>query len=372
VSAAPPVRELVDPPDCRCRSRPRRGRGRLERPCRRLEGHLAREQARSAEAQAEAERISQLLADERRTVDTLRQELRQHPERLARLSNQLADVLADAATARGQRDALQDRERDLERQVQQLGARRPEERGAAATRLDLDALAGQLRGEIRDLARVLKDVQSPLPRILAMTRVVREAVIDIQTSQGHTSDALGRLEQASESPAITADYLVALAEGDEGEDEDFGADEEELQATDVSDGRAEPAASTENDTAPVAGDVQTADPDDWQAEFERVEEAWLAGRRVGDAHEAINFLQLLPDLHFDDVAPSDILAALDRFRTRAGGERFSYCPLHGAVHLVRMKKLSRQRSRAGTVPRAGQASALQGTGRLSWRRLRRE
>jgi hypothetical protein len=39
-------------------------------------------------------------------------------------------------------------------------------------------------------------------------------------------------------------------------------------------------------------------------------------------------------------APSDILAAFDRFRVRAGGERFSYCPLHGAVHLVRMKKPS--------------------------------
>ena len=45
-------------------------------------------------------------------------------------------------------------------------------------------------------------------------------------------------------------------------------------------------------------------------------------------------------MHFDDVAPSDILAAFDRFRVRAGGERFSYCPLHGAVHLVRMKKPS--------------------------------
>jgi len=81
-------------------------------------------------------------------------------------------------------------------------------------------------------------------------------------------------------------------------------------------------------------------PDNWQAEFKRIEEAWLAGRKVGDAHEAINFLHLLSDLHFDDVAPSDILAAFDRFRARAGGERFSYCPLHGAVHLVRMKKPS--------------------------------
>src|SRR5207249_1452141 len=143
-------------------------RGRLTR----VEAYLAREQARSAEAQAESERISQLLADERQTIDTLRQELRQHPEQLARLSNQLAEAQADAATARGQRDALQDRVRDLERQVQQFSTRRPEERGVAATRSDVDALGNQLRGEIRDLARALKDVQSPLPRILAMTREV--------------------------------------------------------------------------------------------------------------------------------------------------------------------------------------------------------
>lgn len=314
-------------------------RGRVAR----LEGHLAREQARSAEAQAQAERIGDVLADERRTVDTLRQELRQHPDQLARLSNQLADAQADAATARGQRDALQDRVRDLERQVQQLSVRRPEERGAAATRADLDALAGQLRGEIRDLARALKDVQSPLPRILAMTRDVREGVAGIQKSQGQTGETLQRLEQASETLAFTADYLVALAEAeeDEGEDEDFDEDDE-LEAADADDADVgtEPAASTDDDTTPSAGDVQTADPEDWQAEFERIEEAWLAGLTVGDAHEAVNFLHLLTDLHFDDLAPSDILAAFDRFRARAGGDRFSYCPLHGAVHLVRTKKPS--------------------------------
>jgi uncharacterized coiled-coil DUF342 family protein len=310
-------------------------RGRVAR----LEGYLAREQARSAEAQAEAERITEVLADERRTADALRQELRQHPEQLARLSTQLADAQANAATARGQRDGLQDRVRDLDRQVQQLSARRPEERGAAATRSDLDALAGQLRGEIRDLARALKDVQSPLPRILAMTRDVREAVTGMQTSQGQTSEALQRLEQASEVLAITTDYLVALAEEDDDEAQDFGEDQE-LQAADAGDEGAKPSANTEDGTAPRAGDVQPTDRDNWQAEFKRIEEAWLVGRTVGDAHEALNFLHLLTDLHFDDVAPSDILAAFDRFRARAGGGRFSYCPLHAAVHLVRMKKPS--------------------------------
>ena len=89
----------------------------------------------------------------------------------------------------------------------------------------MDALAGQLRGEIRDLARALKDVQSLLPRILAMTRDVRKAMTGIQTSQGQTSDALHRLEQASESLAITTDYLVVLAEEDEGDDEGKGEGE---------------------------------------------------------------------------------------------------------------------------------------------------
>ena len=45
------------------------------------------------------------LSEKRRLIDTLRQELRQHPDQLARLSTQLADAQADAATARGQRDA---------------------------------------------------------------------------------------------------------------------------------------------------------------------------------------------------------------------------------------------------------------------------
>src|SRR5262245_56816602 len=57
---------------------------------------------------------------------------------------------------------------------------------------------------------------------------------------------------------------------------------------------------------------------------------------VGHAHEAVNFLHLLSDLHFGDPAPVEIVSAFDRFRARAGGKRFSYCPLH----LVRMKKPS--------------------------------
>jgi hypothetical protein len=61
---------------------------------------------------------------------------------------------------------------------------------------------------------------------------------------------------------------------------------------------------------------------------------------VGDPHEALNFLHLLAELHLEDAEPPAILAAVDRFRARAGGDRFSYCPLHGAVHLVRMRKPS--------------------------------
>jgi len=306
----------------------------------RLEGWLAREQARSAELQAETERISQLLAEERRAGDTLRQEIRQHPEQVSRLSKELVEAQEDGATARGQRAALQDRVRDLERQLQQLSARRPEERGTAPTRSDLDALSGQLRGEIRDLARAIKDVQSPLPRILAMTREVREVVTGIQKSQGHTSETLERLEQASQSLALTTDYLVAIAEEDEDEDLDAElapADEED--AKDAADEATESADGVEDGTQPAA-DAAGANPDVWRAQFERIEDAWLAGRTVGDAHEAVNFLHLLSDLHLEDLEPSEIVAAFDRFRARAGGERFSYCPLHGAVHLVRMRKPS--------------------------------
>jgi hypothetical protein len=326
-----------------------------------LEGLLAREQARSAEAQAETDRLNADLSEERRLTDSLRQELRQHPEQLARLSTQLADAQTDAASARGQRDALQDRVRDLERQLQQLSLRRPEERGATATRADLDALTSQLRGEIRDLARGLKDVQSPLPRILAMTREVREATTSIQASQGRTTEALQRLEQASNSLSYTADYLVALSEEeldeafddedvvdddeldeDDDQGEEFGgaddADEVEDAANDDDD--TESGGNANDGTPRAASDAPNIDAENWQSEFERIEAAWMAGRRVGDPHEAINFLHLLSDLHFDDRAPSAVMAAFDRFRARAGGDSFSYCPLHSAVHLVHMRKPS--------------------------------
>ena len=57
----------------------------------------------------------------------------------------------------------------------------------------IDALETSLRGEIRDLARALKDVQSPLPRILARTREVRERVAGIQKAEDRSSEALQRL-----------------------------------------------------------------------------------------------------------------------------------------------------------------------------------
>lgn len=131
----------------------------------------------------------------------------------------------------------------------QLSARRPEERGAAPTPSDLEDLSGQLRGEIRDLARAIKDVQSPLPRILAMTREVREVVTGIQKSQGHTSETLERLEQASQSLALTTDYLVEIAEEDEDEDLDAElapADEED--AKDAADEATESADGVEDGT----------------------------------------------------------------------------------------------------------------------------
>ena len=61
--------------------------------------------------------------------------------------------------------------------------------------------------------------------------------------------------------------------------------------------------------------------------------------------EALNFLHLLSDLRLRELDSAEILAAFDRFRARAGSDRFSYCPLYGAVHLA--------------LPRAGQAPALQ-------------
>jgi hypothetical protein len=173
-------------------------------------------------------------------------------------------------------------------------------------------------------------VQSPLPRILAMTREVRESVTGVQASQRQAGETLERLEKASESLAMTTDYLVALAEEDDDEDDE---DQDEAQAEDAAVEDIEAGTSS-------ASDQTKADRDDWRSEFDRIEEAWLAGRVVGDAHEALNFLHLVADLHLEELEPCAILAVFDRFRARAGGERFSYCPLHGAVHLVRLRKPS--------------------------------
>jgi len=229
--------------------------------------------------------------------------------------------------------------------MHQVSSRRPEERAVAARRADLDALRGELRREIRDLARAVKDAQSPLPRILAMTREVREAILAVQKTQGQNSGRLESLEQASQSLLMTADYLAAIAEETDADEED---DEEVFMDVGDDDDDAPAEASVAEGVAPADGDVveaaastkTTTNRDDWQSEFDRVEEAWLAGRRVGDVHEELNFLHLLADLRMDALPRAQIVAAFDRFRARAGGERFSYCPLHGAVHIVRARKPS--------------------------------
>jgi hypothetical protein len=83
-----------------------------------------------------------------------------------------------------------------------------------------------------------------------------------------------------------ADYLVVLAE--EGDDDAFAEDkDEEGQAADAGVKGPESAASTEDGGAPVAGDGRPTSPDSWQAEFKRLEEAWLAGRTVIAASDII-------------------------------------------------------------------------------------
>jgi hypothetical protein len=184
---------------------------------------------------------------------------------------------------------------------------------------------------------------------------------------------LERLERASESLAMTTDYLVAIAEEDEdGEDDErFGDDADDVADTALevvaNDADADDGADEDAPEAAIAR--AAAGSDTWQAEFERLEEAWLAGRTVGDSHETLKFLPLVSDLRLNYDEPSEIIAAFDQFRVRAGGDRFSYCPLHGAVHLVRMRKPSLDKwARPGPLSRVGQASTVYGPAGLPRRR----
>src|SRR6266700_4150434 len=165
------------------------------------------------------------------------------------------------------------------------------------------------------------------------------------------------------------------ADEDDQEQDEF---DEQLHVADEEDTAVSPehaierTARIEDGDQPAPTEVGAA-TDDWRSEFERVEEAWLDGRIVGDPHEALNFLHLLVDLHMEDLESSVILEAFDRFRARAGGKRFSYCPLHGAVHLVQMRKpsldnglvLVRYRELARLPP-------CKGLDDCPWSRLRRE
>lgn len=181
-----------------------------------------------------------------------------------------------------------------------------------------------------------------------MTREVREGMQAVRQAQGQHGETLLRLDQAAQPLLLTTDYLAALAEDNEadGEDEDEEDDDEDDEQDDVDGGVEGSDAAEAGDRVAEAADQlaaaeaadAAADTADWQAAFARIEEAWLEGRTVGDLHERLNFLHLVVDVRMETLEPAAIVAAFDRFRARAGGERFSYCPLHGAVHLVRARK----------------------------------
>jgi hypothetical protein len=160
-------------------------RGRVAR----LEAHLAREQGRAATLQADVARLEAAVDEERRSSDTLRGQLREFPEQIERLMCALSETREDAETMREERDQLRARVDDLTRQAEKAQAKQPQgERNAPATHADIDAL----RRELRDLSRAASEGKSPLPRILAMTREVREAVAEVRSTANRSVEASGQ------------------------------------------------------------------------------------------------------------------------------------------------------------------------------------
>ena len=82
--------------------------------------------------------------------------------------------------------------------------------------------------------------------------------------------------------------------------------------------------------------LNPVDDTPWEERYDRIERAWLAGERLGDAHEGRHFLSIArilrtrlsnrSDLHDDGV----LLAELDRVRQHVGAT-FTYCLLEGAL-----------------------------------------
>jgi uncharacterized coiled-coil DUF342 family protein len=139
--------------------------------------------------QADVARLEAAVDEERRSSDTLRGQLREFPEQIGRLMCALSDTREDAETMREERDQLRARVDDLTRQAEKAQAKQPQgERNAPATHADIDAL----RRELRDLSRAASEGKSPLPRILAMTREVREAVAEVRSTANRSVEASGQ------------------------------------------------------------------------------------------------------------------------------------------------------------------------------------
>ena len=79
----------------------------------------------------------------------------------------------------------------------------------------------------------------------------------------------------------------------------------------------------------IDGDAEEDAEEEWEKDFSRIEEAWLAGKKVGDGHEGKHFLTIVSRLRSAQPALRDsalLLKALDEVRARVG-EDFSYCLL---------------------------------------------
>lgn len=148
-----------------------------------------------------------------------------------------------------------------------------------------------------------------------------ESAAEAETDQRHSakSSALGPLRgvvvngpgEAPLGARTTAEDRPSLEDGND-------ADESKAR-------------QLENDRGDLSDSVTP-----WEERYDRIERAWLAGERVGDAHEGLHFLSITKslrsqlrnrsDLRSDDV----LLAELDRVRQQVG-PNFSYCLLEGAL-----------------------------------------
>jgi hypothetical protein len=284
--------------------------------------------------------------------------------RAADLERQNADLRAHVASLEAGLDALEAlREAAAQWQREALRLAREAvdaQEGRTTVRLEAARQAAHLRGELEVTKAALHETRAARETALRQVERLAQQVKALkedgrQRTSKESSEVLRALRELQRTSKSSLELMRGLEARYAGIVEALGElpvrleriderlkrikAEQPREGTAEQDGDAAPG-DAEDDTSPALGTFYA--DESWQAEFDRIERAWLAGRLVGDPHDGVPFNKSARLLRHGQQHLRDddrLLTEMDALRKKFG-EGFSYCLVYLALKKLRKPSLT--------------------------------